>query len=126
MRALYVLLLLALPISAMAANCRENANWYIDDVCLAASVDATAEKVEYATIELVKGADEMRRPLLNAAHSAWREYRNRQCKLEFDTTRVQHARYPQHGTMAPSMEQRCMIRLNDTRLLELSALAKRS
>lgn len=126
MRTLYVMLLFALPTSAMASDCRAKDFWYVNEDCLSASTISTNQQVEKVYDTLLKGTDEIRRPLLVAAHIAWREYRNHQCSLEFDTTRVQHAKYPAHGSMAPSMQQRCLIRLNDTRLLELQALAKRS
>ncbi|UUZ49787.1 lysozyme inhibitor LprI family protein [Massilia sp. B-10] len=81
-------------------------------------------QVEKVYLALVKDADDTRRPLLVKAHEAWRDYRMKQCSVEFDLTRIQHSRYPEHGTAAPSYERSCLIRLNDTRLIELNVLAE--
>jgi uncharacterized protein YecT (DUF1311 family) len=119
-------MLLILPCtSVLAADCTKNPDRWLDDQCRQQTVQETSAQVERAVADLAAKADDTRRPLLIEAHRAWLAYRDRQCKLEFDTTRVMHSEYPRHGTMAPLLEQHCHIRLNDSRLLELQALAKR-
>lgn len=123
---LYLLMLLSLPSTALPENCREKPFWFSDEACSKATLEDTSMQVEKTYSALVKGADNTRRPMLIAAHEAWRDYRMKQCGVEFDLTRIQHSRYSEHGTTAPSYERSCLIRLNDTRLIELNALSKRS
>lgn len=109
----------------MASDCKVNPDRWLDEACLQQAVDGTGADIEHAVAALVEGADETRRPLLAQAHQAWLAYRKEQCKLEFDTTRIMHQRYAAGGTMAPLLEQKCQLRLNDAQLLELRALVKR-
>ena len=119
-------LLLALACtSAIAADCTKNPDRWLDDQCRLQAVEETGVQVERAVADLVAKADGTRRPLLVDAHRAWLAYRDRQCKLEFDSTRSMHSEYASHGSAAQASEQRCQIRLNENRLLELQALAKR-
>lgn len=86
----------------------------------------TGAEIERAEAALIASADATRRPLLVQAHQAWLAYRQEQCKLEFDTTRTIQNRDSVGGTKAPMLEQKCQLRLNDARLLELRAVAARS
>jgi uncharacterized protein YecT (DUF1311 family) len=120
-------ILLAFQIApAAGANCKVNPDRWLDERCLQQAVAETSADIEKTRNELVAGADETRRPLLVQAHLAWLAYRREQCKLEFDMTRVMHGRYSEHGTMAPMLERKCQLRLNDARLLEMRVAAKRS
>lgn len=120
-----VLLFILPSAAALAADCTKNPDRWLDDQCRLQAVQETSNQVERAVAALVAKADDTRRPLLVDAHRAWLAYRDRQCKLEFDTTRVMHSEYAGHGSAAPMFEQRCQIRLNENRLLDLQALAIR-
>lgn len=120
-------ILLALQVApAVAANCKVNPDRWLDDGCLQKAVAETSAEIEKAHQELTAAADGIRRPLLVQAHIAWLAYRKEQCLLEFDMTRVMHGPYSEHGTMAPMLERKCQLRLNDARLFEIRAVGKRT
>jgi hypothetical protein len=71
--------------------------------------------------ELDAKADEPGRRLLYASFDTWKVYQQKQCGLEFDTTRAMHHEYSQHGTMGTKVQRRCQLRLNEGRLIELQS-----
>jgi uncharacterized protein YecT (DUF1311 family) len=126
-RLLLLPIILAIQIvPASAADCKVDPDRWLDHTCLQQAVDGTGADIERAVAALIASADATRRPLLTRAHQAWLAYRKEQCRLEFDTTRVMHNRDSAGGTMAPMLERKCQLRLNDARMLELRALAARS
>lgn len=73
---------------------------------------------------MISKADSARSKLLKMSHDSWVSFRDQQCALEFDFTRVQHQAYAKHGSMAENQKLRCELRLNDNRLTELRVIAQ--
>jgi uncharacterized protein YecT (DUF1311 family) len=120
-----LLVLLACTLTpATAADCKKNTDRWLDDACAVQAVESTGAEIEQAIGALLAKADDTRRPLLLNAHKAWLNYRDQQCKIFFDLTRVQHSE--RHGSMAPNFERSCHLRLNDLHLVELRGLTNLS
>ncbi|MGZ3633793.1 MAG: lysozyme inhibitor LprI family protein [Parachlamydiaceae bacterium] len=112
--------------SAHGAECEKKELWAFDEKCLKEVVSEKNEQIEKSMITLMSLADKKRQALLKASQESWRAYQKDQCMLEFDNSRAMHYEYSQVGSIAPSDNLRCLIRLDEWRLTDLRAQLARS
>lgn len=86
-----------------------------DEACLRKTLAASDEALRRQFDGLTARADVDRRELLISSQQSWRRYRDSQCALERDLTRVMHDPYGRAGTLAPTLDLLCQLRLNDER-----------
>ncbi|WKB56018.1 lysozyme inhibitor LprI family protein [Eleftheria terrae] len=84
-----------------------------DDACLRQRVQEREAVVVHLTRDLEQSMDGRLREAVSAADRSWREFRRRQCALEW--------LYAYPGSMSESDQQRCLLRLADSRIAELKA-----
>lgn len=89
------------------------------EACLRKTLAASDETLRRQFDELMARADADRRELLLSSQQSWHRYRDSQCALERDLTRVMHDPYGRVGTLAPTLDLLCQLRLNDERVAVL-------
>ena len=102
--------------SARAVDCAGIVRAAQDESCLRHDLAVSDATLSRQFDTLIARADLDRRELLLSSQQAWRRYRDSQCTLERDLTRVMHDAYGRPGTIAPKIEVLCQLRTNDERV----------